>query len=84
MLQALCATNELREKNTMNYSVTNVVCDKCANIFPGTLIGLMYVGKIYIATCPECENKVTFNPCATFIETAIPKGAVIIKPVDEV
>ena len=66
----------------MSNSVANVTCDKCANIFLGTLDGLFDVCKIYVAICPACESKVTLIAHGAFIDTPTPKGAVIITPVD--
>lgn len=66
------------------YSVIDVACEKCANIFRGALSGSFNVDQDYIATCPKCENKVAIDPRASFLYEAIPNGAAIITPDDRV
>lgn len=62
------------------YSVIDVACEECANIFQGALSGSFNVGQNYIATCPKCESKVAIDPRVSFLYEAIPSGAVIITP----
>ena len=62
------------------YSVIDVACEKCANIFQGALNGSFNACQDYIATCPKCENKVAIDSRASFVYEAIPNGAAIITP----
>ena len=64
------------------YSVIDVTCEECANIFQGTLSGSFNACQAYITTCPKCENKVAIDFCASFVIESIPKGAAIITPAD--
>lgn len=62
------------------YSVIDMACEKCDNIFQGALKGSFNACQGYVVACPKCGCKVAIDFRASFLYEAIPNGAAIITP----